>query len=84
MKTPWPLPASPSPELLAEFNHRAAVARRFAADDMSRYASAYDWRQRFAESRGFPDFTAVMEYGIVRAHKLPCRTEHDPLDERMT
>lgn len=57
-----------TPQQLAEAQ---AAARRYADQENARYAAAFDWRQRFAESRGFPNFTAVIEFGMVKALGLP-------------
>jgi len=46
-------------------------ARQRAATKRQRTEEAYAWRQRFAEERGFADFSEVIDYGIVRASKLP-------------
>ncbi len=37
---------------------------RAAAEQHQRYRDAAVWRQRFAEDHGFPDFAAVIDYGI--------------------
>jgi len=52
--------------------HQAEAARlqaQFEAEQNSRYREAYLSRQKFAEECGFPDFAAVMVFGIVRAAK---------------
>ena len=61
----------PRAPALPQLTHdeRVQAARR-AADQEGRYAEAFKWRQQFAEERGFPDFAAVIEYGIVAAAKL--------------
>lgn len=70
---------------LPQLTHQQRLeAAREAAAQETRYAQAFAWRQRFAESRGFPDYTAVMAHGILRAEKLPCREGYpDPLRESL-
>lgn len=70
MTPKYPLSPHATPEDRAEFERRVQAGRAWARSE-PRYGEAFIWRQRFAEDRGFPDFAAVMEYGIVRANNLP-------------
>lgn len=63
----------PVPRREPTHDERVEAARRHAARE-TRYAEAFAWRQQFAEERGFPDFTAVMQYGIVAAGRLPIKS----------
>jgi hypothetical protein len=40
-----------------------------------RYDDGAAWRLKFAVERGFTDFAAVIQYGIVAAWKLPVKDQ---------
>lgn len=52
-----------------------ARERQIAAEQDERYRLAFEWRQQFAEERGFANFAEVIRYGIVRAMKMPTLAE---------
>lgn len=67
----------PPPRREPTHDERVAAARKHGERE-TRYAAAFAWRQQFAEERGFPDFTAVMQYGIIAAYKLPIKSSEAP------